>query len=182
MGRMIESVLYKGFIVKKLTISCLFNMDLNDPKYPPIKENESGDVIIDGGFAIKIKIGMGAAIWVPRNKYHAFVTLLDKATIMTQENLFELFPNVGSEDDSDINGGALDRFQKEKALNTAGFTMMPALWTDYGKSLPGIQMSDEKDCTVTLPLEECIAVNHLFKLFEPHSYVLQLVSMIAKVE
>ena len=182
MGKTIESILIRGFISKGLTISYLYDWDLDNDTFPTIKEFDSGDIKIDSLFAIKIRRGKDQVIWVTRSKYHAFVTLLEKATRMTQENLFELFPDVGNIE-FDMDDSALDRFQQEKALNTAGFTMMPAVWTDgSGGCLPGIRISDEKDNCITIPLEECIAINNMFKTFDPHTYGMQILNMLVKVE
>jgi hypothetical protein len=182
MGKVIESVLLKGFISKGFAISYLYDYDLDNPKFPTIKEIDDKNISIDGSFVIKIRYGKDQIIWVPRNKYSAFVSLLEKATRMTQENLFELFPDIGNIE-FDMDDSALDRFQKEKALNTAGFTMMPAVWTDgSGTCLPGIMISDEKGHAITIPLEECIGINQMFKVFDPYTYGMQILSMLIKIE
>lgn len=183
MGRRVESILFKGFVDKGLRVSYIFTLEL-EGKTKIISESNNGDIKIYPGYILCIgAIYPGPRIFVSSSKFFTFTVLLEKSIKLIQENLFELFPNVGSVE-FDINERVLERFQKEKALSSANVTMMPSIYTDStGTCSPGLRISlDDKGSSITVPLEDAIGMNQMFKTFDPNLYGLNILSQLIKIE
>ena len=183
MGRTIESVLFKRFVNKKLRVTYVYNVEL-DGKFKVIYENDKGDISMYPQYLVKIHEPYpGPRVAISPNRYFTFVVLFEKTIKLIQENLFELFPGVGKAE-FDMDSSTLERFQKEKALSSANVTMMPAIYTDgTGTCFPGMRISlDDKDSVITIPLEDAIAMNQLFKVFEPNQYGLGILSQMITIE
>lgn len=183
MGRTFESVLYKGIADKSLRVTYLFELELGG-KFPTISENNSGDIISYPAYMLRISsYSNNLRIVIGSSKYFTFVVLFEKSLKLIQENLFELFPNVGKLE-FDMDDSVLERFQKEKALNSADITMMPAVYTDgTGVCSPGLRISiDNKGKAITIPLEDAIAIDRMFKTFDPNTYGLNILSQLIKIE
>ena len=96
----------------------------DDPdNFPTVKVKRGGGLIIQPSFGIVISEGYEKnRIFIPGMRYYTFVTLIDKALTAIQENLFKLFPNVMSTE-FEVDSRALEIFQTEKALTTAGILL-----------------------------------------------------------
>lgn len=183
MGRTFESVLYKGIVDKSLRISYIFELQLGG-KFPTIEETNSGSIITYPAYMLKIgSTNSNLRIVIGSLKYFTFVVLFEKTLKLIQENLFELFPNVGKLE-FDMDDSILERFQKEKALNSADITMIPAIYTDgTGVCSPGLRISiDNKGKYITIPIEDAIAIDRMFKTFDPNTYGLNILSQLVKIE
>lgn len=183
MGRIIESILFKGFVNKSLRVSYVFDFEM-EGSFKVISENDKGNITMFPGYFIKIAERYPEPkIFISSTRYYTFIVLLEKTIKLIQENLFELFPGVGKIE-FDMDSSVLERFQKEKALSSANITMVPALHTDgTGTCYPGIRISlNDKDSSVTIPLEDAIAMNQMFKTFEPNQYGLGILAQLIKIE
>lgn len=183
MGRLIESILFKGFVNKALRVSYIFDFEM-EGSFKVISENDKGNITMFPGYFIKIAEQYpGPKIFISSTRYFTFIVLLEKSIKLIQENLFELFPGVGKIE-FDMDGSVLERFQKEKALSSANITIVPTLYTDgTGTCYPGLRISlNDKDSSVTIPLEDAIAMNQMFKTFEPNQYGLSILSQLIKIE
>ena len=184
MGRVIESILYRGTTDRTLRISYVFELVL-EGKYLNIKENEStGKITTYPSFIITIStMNPQIRFTIGSNKYYTFVVLFEKSLKLIQENLFDLFPDVGSIE-FDMDNSTLERFQKEKALSSSGITIIPAIYTDGTSGcFPGMRISlDNKNCGITIPLDDAIGICQLFRTFEPNIYGLTLMSKLIEIK
>lgn len=183
MGRTFESILYKGIADKSLRISYIFDLNL-EGKFLTIEETSSGNITTYPTYMLKISsTNSNLKIIIGSLKYFTFVVLFEKSLKLIQENLFDLFPNVGKLE-FDMDDSVLERFQKEKALNSADITMIPAIYTDgTGVCSPGLRISIEnKGKYITIPIEDAIAIDRMFKTFEPNTYGLNILSKLIKIE
>lgn len=150
--------------------------------YTTIREKSSGGYVVDPSYAISISEGFDKPnIFLPGIKYYSFVTLFDKSVKMISDNLFTIFPNV-NRTEFDIDSKALERFQTEKALTTAGMTAVPSVWVNStSECFPGIRISS-KHGSVTIPLEDAIPLVEMFKRFDPIVYSISMLRFFGKIE
>lgn len=184
MGKVIESILFRGTTDRTLRVSHVFELSL-DGKYCSIKENEdTGKITIYPSYMITIStMNPQIRFVIGFVKYYTFVVLFEKSLKLIQENLFDLFPNVGGTE-FDMDDSVLERFQKEKALSSAGITIVPAIYTDgTGSCFPGMRLTlDNRDGAITIPLEDAIGMDRMFKIFDPNQYGLSLLNQLIKIE
>ena len=177
----IDSVLYRGFVDKDLRVTYIYNFE-SYGKFPTIIQKDNGNVVIYPAYALSISEGFDKPhVYIPTNKYHSFVSLLEKCIKLVSDNLYDIFPNVNKiefETDSRV----LERFQTEQALSTNGITMIPAVWTDgSGSCFPGIQIN-MMNGSITIPFEDVISIGQMLKTFEPNQFGLSILRIIGKID
>lgn len=177
----IDTCLYKGFINSDLRCSFIYQFE-QDGQFQTIKTRPSGNVGISPSFGISISEGYDKnRIYMPAARYYPFATLLDKTVKLVSENLYEIFPDVNNTE-FEIDSRALERFQTEKAMSTAGFTMVPAVWVnETSQCFPGIRISQQNGFVV-VPLEDAIPMSKMFLSFDPHNYALSMLRILGKIE
>lgn len=181
----IDTYIYKGTresINKNLSVVYNYKFEQNGT-FQTIKENRNNTgYIIYPSYAISISEGMGKQrIFIPGNRYYAFTTLLDKAIKLISENLFTIFPNVNKVE-FETDSRALERFQNEKALMTAGMTAVPAVWpNEVNECFPGIQISSTNGAVI-IPLEDAIPLVEMLKHFDPIVYSVSMLRFFGKIE
>lgn len=183
MEKRIESIIFKGFINKSLTVSYIYNLQLGN-KFASIEEDDRGQIKIYPSYLIQLNPGYPLPrVFISPRRYFAFVSLFDKAVKMIQENLFELFPSI-NKSEFEIDERVLERFQTEKALSSSNVTMMPSVYTDgTNQCYPGLRISlEDKPDAITIPLEDAMAINQMLKTFDPNQYGLALLSQLIKIE
>lgn len=184
MGRNFESILFKGFVDKSLRLTYVYMLELAG-KFQSIKESEDGGRITTSpSYIITLStLNPRTRVTISSTKYFTFVVLFEKSLKLIQENLFELFPNVGKIE-FDVDERVLERFQTEKALSSADITMTPTVHVDQmGQCSPGLRISlDDKDGEITIPLEDAIGINQMLKIFDPNQYGLTILSQLIKIE
>ena len=90
----IDSVLYRGFINKDLRVTYIYNFE-SSGKFPTIIQKDNGNVVIYPAYALSISEGFDKPhVYIPTNKYHSFVSLLEKCIKLVSDNLYDIFPNV----------------------------------------------------------------------------------------
>lgn len=169
--RRFESVLYRGITNREFKCSFIYTLQ-TEGKFKNVIEKEQGSYIVYPGYILNVCEGYERPnLYISPRRYFPFVTLVNKTVKLVQENLYDLFPNVGRLE-FEINERTLARFQTEQALNTANITMMPAVWVDStNQCYPGIRITDEeKSLSVTIPLEDAIAFSEFLHGFDPNSY------------
>lgn len=181
--RRIESVLYKGIVNRSLTVAYVYFLRL-EGKYKMIEEDNNGNIHIYPSYLIQLNPGFpNPRFFISPRQYFSFIAMFDKSVKLIQENLFELFPNV-SKSEFEIDERALNRFQTEKALCTANLIMMPSVYVDStNQCYPGLNISStDKSGSITIPLEDAIAINQLFKTFDPNTFGMNVLSQLIKIE
>ena len=169
-----------GSVNSSMYISYVYMFEDDPDNFPTVKVKRGGGLIIQPSFGIVISEGYEKnRIFIPGMRYYTFVTLIDKALTAIQENLFKLFPNVMSTE-FEVDSRALEIFQTEKALTTAGMTAVPAVWTNAtSECFPGIKIS-YKENFVTIPLEDAIPIVEMFKRFDPIVYSVAMLELFGK--
>lgn len=166
---------------KDLRVVYLYSYSAELEQFPTAKEKTNGNGFnIDPSYAISISEGFEKGrIFIPGNKYFAFITLFDKAVDLISENLYTLYPNINKVD-FEIDSKALERFQTEKALAVAGITAVPSIWCDeMGKPYPSVKLNSTLGI-VNIPLEDAIQIREMFKRFDPICYSASMLQFFAK--
>lgn len=179
-----DTQLYKGSkesVNPSLLVSYLYDFQM-DGNFPTIKEKRSGGYSISPSFGISISEGFDKPrIFIPGIRYYAFSTLFERAIKLVSENLFTLFPNV-NKIEFEIDSRALERFQTEKALATAGMSAYPAVWcNEMNECYPGIRINN-KQGSVTIPMEDAIPLSEMFKRFDPILYSINMLRFFGKID
>ena len=135
--------------------------------FPTVRRKKNGGYIISPSFAIVISEGFDKNhIFIPASAYYSFTSLFQKTVKLVSENLYTLFPDL-NRIEFEIDSKALDRFQTEKALSTAGMTGIPCTWVNnLSETFPAIRITSNNG-TVTIPLEDAVAIAEMFKGFDP---------------
>lgn len=179
-----ESILLKGFVDKSFRFTYVYMLEL-EGKYQSIGETNDGERIITyPSYLITLSsLNPKTRVVISSMRYFTFVVLFEKSLKLIQENLFELFPEVGKSE-FDVDTRVLGRFQTEKALSSANITMTPAVYVDQsGQCSPGLRISlDNKEGEITIPLEDAIGINQMLKTFDPNQYGLSILSQLIKLE
>lgn len=179
-----DTVLYRGSkygsVNPDMMIAYTYQFE-EGGNYPTIKLKRAGGLIINPSFGITIFEGYDKnKLYIPGMKYYAFATLLDKTVTNIQEHIFTLFPNVNSTE-FEVDSRALEIFQTEKALTTAGMTAVPAVWTNNtSECFPGVKISS-KNGTVTIPLEDAIPIVAMLKQFDPIVYAVSMLEFFGRM-
>lgn len=179
-----DTILFRGSrdsCNKDLRITYLYSYSNDLTDFPTVREKKNGNgFVIMPDFSIAISEGFDKdRIFIPGNKYYAFISLLGKAIDLITENLFTIFPNVNKvEFESDSR--ALERFQTEKALAAAGITAMPVVWNDeVNNCYPAIKFSSTLG-NVSIPLEDAVQIREMFKTFDPICYSAAMLAFFAR--
>lgn len=176
----IDTTIHKGIINDALRVSYVYSFEPAG-KFQTIREKENGNVTISQSFGISISEGFDKArIYLPANKYYPFATLMEKTVNNISKNLYEIFPNVGKLE-FDVDSRALERFQTEKALNVAGMTAIPTVWSDStGMCYPAIKINIVGG-SVSIPLEDAISISSMLNKFDPFNYAISLLRVMGKI-
>lgn len=179
-----DTVLYRGgreSCNKSLRITYTYSYNPATEKFATVHEKQNGNgVYIDPSYSLSISEGFEKPrIFIPGNKYFAFISLLNKAVDLVSENLFTLFPNVNKQE-FESDSRALERFQTEKALAVCGITAMPIVWSDEtGVCYPAIKFSSTIG-NVSIPLEDAIQIKELLNHFDPICYSATMLTFFEK--
>ena len=141
-----------------------------DENYPTVKAKRNGGYIIDPSFSISISEGFDKnRIYIPGNKYFAFISIFRKAIDIVKDNLYTIFPDV-NKTEFEIDSRALERFQTEKALMVGGITACPAVYSnETNECFPGIRVTSQYG-EIIVALEDTMQLIELFKVFDPIAY------------
>ena len=181
----VDTYIYKASkdsINPNLSVAFNYKFEPSGP-FQTIKENSrKTGYIINPSYAISVSEGKDRSrIFIPGNKYYSFTSLVDKAIKLISENLFTIFPNINKLE-FEIDSRALERFQTEKAMATAGMTAVPAVWgNEVNECYPGIKISSLHG-TVTIPLEDAIPMVETLKHFDPIVYCINSLWFFGKIE
>lgn len=151
-------------------------------EYPTVKRKKNGGYIISPSFSISLSEGFDRnRLFIPSSLYYPFISLFDKSVKLISDNLFILFPDI-SRMEFEVDPKALERFQTEKALTTAGMTGMPSTWVNkFNETFAALRISS-KYGVITIPIEDAVAINELFKTFDPMVYSISMLRFFGKFD
>lgn len=156
---------------KDLRVNYIYQYNPTGSEYPTARaKRNSVGFIIDPSFSISISEGFEKnRMFIPGNRYFAFISLFRKAVDLVSENLFKIFPNV-SKTEFESDSRVLERFQNEKALAVCGMTAMPTVYTDdQDCCYPGIKFTSLNGM-VNIALEDALQLKEVFEHFDPICY------------
>ena len=159
--------IYNGFICRKLECQFVYTY-IDDPesKYRTYRSGKNWGAIYLS-YALSINTGSGEkGFFVTDRQYGAFKALLKNSIKLISENLFELFPNVGSPD-FEMSERVLERFKAEKAQSSMNITILPALYVSPSQeTFPGMELDDGRGARIVIPLEDAVAMYETLKTLD----------------
>lgn len=179
----INHTLYKCDINREMTIDYIYTFEPSNERFKPtIVQNPNGSINIQSYFGIRIKEGYQQnSIWITTKQYFTFVSLLKKAVTLITDNLFKLYPNIGSATLS-VDQVVLERFQNERSLYSNNITMKPCVWIDKTDQPYAAIEIETVGNSVKIPFEDAIGIVEMFQCFDPFSFGLGLLRILGKIE
>lgn len=181
MKQRVDSQLFKGNVNKDLTANYLYTYTEEGKFQPIVRKGEA--IKMYPAYMLSISEGYAKPFMViGSTAYASFISLLEKSIKLISENLYDIYPDIGKIE-FDMNSKALELFQTEKAVQTAGMTMVPDIWVDETQQcFPAIKCTNMKYPTgVKIPLEDATALSKLLSCFDPHIYGLMLLRVLGKI-
>ena len=161
--------IYRGFHCKHLQVSFVYKF-INGPdeKYKTYASgNNWGAIRHSYGLSVRTSTDRTTSLFITDRQFGAFRTLLKNSIKIISENLYELFPKLGSVE-FEINEKALERFKIEKAQSAMNIIIVPALYvSESQETLPGLNIDDSRGGNVTIPLEDAVAMYDVLKSLDP---------------
>lgn len=173
----INNIIYQGIVNPELRITFTYIFDIESDKAAIISKDDNRYYVFPNYF-LSISEGYEkTTINIGSKRYFALVTLFEKSVKMIQDSLYDLFPNLNSEE-FEIDQRALERFKLEKAVSSAKITIVPSTWVNRTQQcFPALSIiNDVKNQLVTIPLEDAIGISALFQRFEPNTFSMMLIT------
>lgn len=180
MKQKVDSQLFRGNVNKDFLANYMYTFT-DEGNYQPIMR-KGDNIKLYQSYMLGLSEGYGkpymsfiSSSWAP------FVSLLDKSIKIISENLYDIYPDIGKIE-FDMNSKALEIFQTEKAIQTAGITMVPDIWVDETQQcFPAIKCTTTRyPSGIRIPLEDAKALSTTLNCFDPHIYGLVLLGLLGK--
>lgn len=178
-----KSTLYRGNVNPEMLVTFVCKYELSG-QYPTLRKKDNDLYVLNPSFGMSISEGFNKPnIYITQKTWFTFVTLLEKAIKKISDNLYEIFPDIGSADMKEIDSNTLRRFQTEEALSSGGFTMFPDLWIDQtSQTFPGIRISSvSSQMFIRVPLEDCIPLAKMLNSFDPNTYGCHMLHILSEL-
>ena len=179
--------LYRGNIDKRLDVTFAYDMT-NDPddKFKSVFVKPNSYISYTPNFALSIKIidknnpGMYQSLFIPQKHFYAFRKLLVNTLKSISEDLYKLYPGIGSPE-FNISEIELEQFKQSKLESSMGMAMIPGIWDGPNgeQTQPGIIITSDTASSqpINIPLEDAISISELLSTFDPNAVSLQLHQM-----
>ena len=179
--------LYRGNIDKRLDVTFAYDMT-NDPddKFKSVFVKPNSYISYTPNFALSIKIidknnpGMYQSLFIPQKHFYAFRKLLVNTLKSISEDLYKLYPGIGSPE-FNISEIELEQFKQSKLESSMGMAMIPGIWDGPNgeQTQPGIIITSATASSqpINIPLEDAISISELLSTFDPNAVSLQLHQM-----
>lgn len=179
--------LYRGNIDKRLDVTFVYDMT-NDPddKFKSVFVKPNSYISYTPNFALSIKIidknnsGMFQSLFIPQKHFYAFRKLLVNTLKSISEDLYKLYPGIGSPE-FNISEIELEQFKQSKLESSMGMAMIPGIWDGPNgeQTQPGIIITSDTTSSqpINIPLEDAISISELLSTFDPNAVSLQLHQM-----
>ena len=179
--------LYRGNIDKRLEMTFTYNM-ANEPdaKFKSVYVKPDAYVSYVPDYALSIRImdknnpGILQSVFVPQQHFYAFRKLLVNTLKSISEDLYKLYPGIGSPE-FNISEIELEQFKQSKLESSMGMTIIPSIWDGPNgeQTQPGIIITSNTTSSqpINIPLEDAISISELLSTFDPNAVSLQLHQM-----
>lgn len=179
--------LYRGNIDKRLDVTFAYDMT-NDPddKFRSVYVKPNSYIAYTPRYSLSLKItdknnpGMDKSIFVPQNRFYAFRKLLVNTLKSISEDLYKLYPGIGSPE-FNISEIELEQFKQSKLESSMGMAIIPGIWDgpNAEQTQPGVIITSDTTSSqpVNIPLEDAISMSELLSTFDPNAISLQLHQM-----
>lgn len=172
--------LYKGFICKNLV--CQFNCSYEPDPESKIKTfaygQGWGSIRISYALCIKAGYKDRSGIFITDKQFGSFRVLLKNSIKLISENLYDLFPNIGSPE-FEISTKALERFKMEKVQSSMNITIVPTVYVSTTQeTFPGLCIDDGRGGTAVLPLEDAVSMHETLKSLDPINLSMNIIQML----
>lgn len=179
--------LYRGNIDKRLDVTFAYDMT-NDPddKFKSVFVKPNSYISYTPNFALSIKIidknnpAMYQSLFIPQKHFYAFRKLLVNTLKSISEDLYKLYPGIGSPE-FNISEIELEQFKQSKLESSMGMAMIPGIWDGPNgeQTQPGIIITSDTASSqpINIPLEDAISISELLSTFDPNAVSLQLHQM-----
>lgn len=179
--------LYRGNIDKRLDVTFVYDMT-NDPddKFKSVFVKPNSYISYTPNFALSIKIidknnpAMYQSLFIPQKHFYAFRKLLVNTLKSISEDLYKLYPGIGSPE-FNISEIELEQFKQSKLEASMGMAMLPGIWDGPNgeQTQPGIIITSNTTSSqpINIPLEDAISISELLSTFDPNAVSLQLHQM-----
>ena len=179
--------LYRGNIDKRLDVTFVYDMT-NDPddKFKSVFVKPNSYISYTPNFALSIKVidknnpAMYQSLFIPQKHFYAFRKLLVNTLKSISEDLYKLYPGIGSPE-FNISEIELEQFKQSKLESSMGMAMIPGIWDGPNgeQTQPGIIITSDTASSqpINIPLEDAISISELLSTFDPNAVSLQLHQM-----
>lgn len=157
--------IYRGFICKQLQAQFVYTYENNpESKYKTYTSgNNWGSIRHSYYLSIRTNYESKTGLFITDKQFGAFRTLLKNTIKLISENLYELFPKIGSTE-FEISDKVLERFKTEKAQSSMNITMIPAIYASVTQeTFPGINIDDGRGGNVVIPMEDAVSMYEILK-------------------
>lgn len=179
--------LYRGNIDKRLDVTFAYDMT-NDPddKFRSVYVKPNSYIAYTPRYSLSLKItdknnpGMDKSIFVPQNRFYAFRKLLVNSLKSISEDLYKLYPGIGSPE-FNISEIELEQFKQSKLESSMGMAIIPGIWDgpNAEQTQPGVIITSDITSSqpINIPLEDAISISEMLSTFDPNDVSLQLHQM-----
>ena len=179
--------LYRGNIDKRLEMTFTYNM-ANEPdaKFKSVFVKPNTYISYSPDYALSIRIfdknhpDILQSVFVPQQHFYAFRKLLVNTLKSISEDLYKLYPGIGSPE-FNISEIELEQFKQSKLESSMGMAIIPGIWdgTNGEQTQPGVIITSDTTSSqpINIPLEDAISMSELLSTFDPNAVSLQLHQM-----
>lgn len=177
----IDHLLMRGYVDPDIRVSYKYEFMIDN--YPTITQPRDDFVKIMHSYSLQIMRTFDDSIFIGNKRYFPFVLMLEKTVKLVSDNLYNLFPDI-NDFEFGIDRKMLEIFQSEKAVSSAGITMVPCVWVKAATNecYPAIEVSGSNIKPFKIPLEDAMSMVKLFSVFDPVNMGMNMLRMLGKIE
>lgn len=174
----INHTLYRCQVNPRLKISYLYKKIVRE-RYGTINVYKD-TIYINPSFMLSIDEGVNSSnrVSILSSNYYSFVMLFHKSLKQIQKYIHDLFPGI-NKTEFEVDRLALQRFMTEKAMSSAGYTIIPSVWVnDTNESYPALDINSLNHGICRIPIEDALAIDQMFSTFDPNTFGFLMLGML----
>lgn len=183
----IYAKLYRGNIDRRLDVTFAYDMT-NDPddKFRSVYVKPNSYISYSPRYSLSLNITdknnheVDKSIFIPQSRFYAFRKLLVNTLKSISEDLYKLYPGIGSPE-FNISEIELEQFKQSKAESSMGMAIIPGIWDgpNAEQTQPGVIITSDITSSqpINIPLEDAISISEMLSTFDPNDVSLQLHQM-----